>query len=698
MTVRGQSRTRGIPALLALLALVVTGCAATGPGPTVSGTPTPGDPSAAATQLAASAGAASVDVEARVTGDDDASSAGLIDAARAAGDIDEPTALAYRLWAQLGAPELPEQFRGARNSHDVALASRAQAALEDASADVQELLAPYLLRPANPESAFSSGGAPGFRRAGHAATGPLPRADEQSAAGPHRCASGWTSEATPGLPFRVWACTDMPDGGAADAIATVRDALARLDDAGIFATPPRGLGLPTPDDPTQDPTPGSDDLVDIYLLPDGWMAPYRESNERTIDAHAAAITMPAAPRTATSTSGYTMLGAYLLDHPEALAGVLAHEITHLQQFAHVSIDAGVNSDSGWFYEATADWARGRYVPEFATGYLPDLQNSALSLHDPDWRHGYAAAFWPLYMEQQLGPESIVAVWQSMVEVPADSRGGAAVAAINQQMNVQVAFAEFVLRLVNADLPGDPATPRFNEIDPQIPDGLLPEMPVRDIAERIVTIDSSGIPGLGYRFHRFTLTAPGGIGSVEIASDAHTATGTPLTIDALVRDPDGSYQRVSVEADGTTVCTGGDIILAVSNSSLVIEDAIAGFVTIAPTDDPGCSGAPPAADIAGGVDQAAACDALRELSLRAGRYADLALLPVTAEEVRADFDAFTPYYSAFPDELTLQVLVVRHAADTAAEQPAETAATILDDADVRAASDYIAGLYGRECHD
>lgn len=98
-----------------------------------------------------------------------------------------------------------------------------------------------------------------------------------------------------------------------------------------------------------------------------------------------------------------------------------------------------------------------------------------------------------------------------------------------------------------------------------------------------------------------------------------------------------------------------------------------------------------------VVDAASCDALRELSVRVGRYADRALLPVTADEIRADFNAFEPHSAAFPEKLIRQVRIVRMAAMAAADRDAASAADILDDVEVRTAGDYVTQLYWEACH-
>src|SRR5690625_6138379 len=84
---------------------------------------------------------------------------------------------------------------------------------------------------------------------------------------------------------------------------------------------PTGMGAPIPDVP--DNNGGNiDDLIDIYILPNGWMAPQRGANERLMDPDAAALTMRAEPTRGSTSSAYILLTSYLLQHPDALKRIV----------------------------------------------------------------------------------------------------------------------------------------------------------------------------------------------------------------------------------------------------------------------------------------------------------------------------------------------------------------------------------------
>src|SRR5699024_2689776 len=93
-----------------------------------------------------------------------------------------------------------------------------------------------------------------------------------------------------------------------------------------------------------------------------------------------------------------------------------------------------------------------------------------------------------------------------------------------------------------------------------------------------------------------------------------------------------------------------------------------------------------------------CEDLRMFSLRIGGIADLATLPVSSEDVADMFDLIDPYLNELPDGAPEQVEVLRAATQQAADKTADDAADILDDPDLRQASDGMDDLYAMYCVD
>jgi hypothetical protein len=83
-------------------------------------------------------------------------SQGLIAAALAAGEIDYPTSLMYRVWALFQAPELPEAYDGSGSvGEDTYLFLELSRVRGTLPAEIETAIAPYLVRPDDPTSIWS---------------------------------------------------------------------------------------------------------------------------------------------------------------------------------------------------------------------------------------------------------------------------------------------------------------------------------------------------------------------------------------------------------------------------------------------------------------------------------------------------------------------------------------------------------------
>ena len=548
----------------------------------------------------------------------------LVRDAVAGGRLDEPTGLMYRVWGQFNDPRLPQEYRGEAASHDAAALNRAVRELDTLPADVADGVRPYLLRPTDPQSAFSdrpddgSGGsqndgdsrddsnsagqattqgrqALGGQQAGWRWT----RASAPESAGGRQCPGDWQTRASDQVPFRVWVCGDRGEGTMDPAEAL--EAVIGIIDSTVpqMVEPvPEGMGPPKPDRPSDDPHPDSDDKIDIYLLDAGWLGPERRGEERSIDSRDAGVAITAGPFTSTGSSGFILIDAGVLEAggtgtDSELARTVVHEIFHVLQFAHHD-----HLDDLWFVEGTAAWAERYYLGgDFSAEHrrhLRIMQNDDALLaagSHPD--KPYATALWAMFMEQEAGAQSIFNTWQDL-----SGTGGGhedVLAAIDAQVPVETRFPEFVMRMLNANPAGNPIGTRFVHLDPSFPDDMLPPMPAHDLGEDALTIDHTGVPGLGYEYHIIYPDGPRDeTTGVSVTVDLEDE-GSPA-VEALVRDERGEYGRrtVRLTADGNEFCVTGILLLAVSNAHTDPGAALSGESTIERIDDLHCE--PPAGEL------------------------------------------------------------------------------------------------------
>lgn len=123
------------------------------------------------------------------------SSLELVDRGLENGEIDYPTALVYRAYADLEDDRLPEKYRGAPGAEAEDSSFFFDASADDLPADTKAALAPFLARPPDPISIHS-----------------VPsrvRAPDCPTIGGEHVENGWKSEIVTGVPIRVWIqCTE----------------------------------------------------------------------------------------------------------------------------------------------------------------------------------------------------------------------------------------------------------------------------------------------------------------------------------------------------------------------------------------------------------------------------------------------------------------------------------------------------------
>ena len=386
----------------------------------------------------------------------------LIERVLRAGQIDYPRSLAYRMWAFNVDPRLPEQFDGpGLGSEDESLDLDIRDAWPMLPAAIRAALAPYMVRPDDPASAYRAAGSAPVRAGARTAARKM-------------CPNSWTHADAALASVRVWDCSSGDP--AADA-AFLGGIAALFDEHWLAMT--RDMGLPTADDGA-----GGSASIDVYLLRESECMLRHEvcqDLEPSAPDKAAPLAraVRAAPYVARGSSEYSS-GYILLKRGLAVRGgpafesAVVHELFHILQFAHTirtaAWDDNMNRVHTFFTEASATWAEWVYLPaesaavhEWWSGtFMPE----PASLVVVDGRHEYASYIWPFFVQQERGgPEPIFAAW-----VGAESATGPADVeqALDAQLDFKTNFREFAVRNLNWIPPGNPLEKTFANLDARFP--------------------------------------------------------------------------------------------------------------------------------------------------------------------------------------------------------------------------------------
>lgn len=273
------------------------------------------------------------------------SSHDVIDGARDLGLLNSDRALVYKLMATLRQPGLPAVFRGDGGRTDATAAmAEARRRLPRMSPALRRKLRPLLLPPM-------------YRRAAAARKARTPRA-KAAAFDPCKArVSEWRSVKATGIPVRVWWHGDRRDERDARRIA---GALERE----IWPKLTSLLGKPLSD--AHKLCSGVDAAVDVYLEPLG-------------------STRDGAASTFGTSCGRSP--SWVLLHPRAPGGVIAHEFMHVLQFAHAR--SAPCEDWSYLNDATATWAEDYVYPHGQTEHhRPYLE----LLADPHVVFGYGDGY------------------------------------------------------------------------------------------------------------------------------------------------------------------------------------------------------------------------------------------------------------------------------------------------------------------
>lgn len=515
-------------------------------------------------------------------------SAELIADALDAGEIDEPTSWLYRTWLLFGDPQLPDDFIGEDAPYEYGLLAQLRDQLDELPKEIRAQVEPYLLRPDDPLSAFTA------PAEGNPNASPVAFVKETESAKkktpPKKCGTNWLTVAVVGLPFRVWACDDP------DALAglTADEALDFVSDILIEYAPEMiaDIGELIPDDPNQQAGEIRDDLIDVYALPTGWLTPYR-ANYSTAPPYA--ITVQSPPYVGNTTSSYILVSLDHSDDQRLFERIMVHELFHV---FHNTFHSNLNAP--WWTEGVAEWAASYYVRpdserlyQARMEYLMDIVAPSILLEGEFEK--YAAYIWPLFMEQEVGAEAVLDSVRALASLPAGAGTEAVIAVLDQQLPMSANYPELALRLVNMQYPGDPISPRFQDLDAHFPAQRPPRMDEFTLGEDPVELNASAMYGLGYRDYYIAVEEPpdhpadAGV-LVRVSGQVVTGSGLAPVLQALVRDPDGEYSRVQLaySGDGATVCVDEEMVLVLANNSTEKLDLTDGTITLQRLDGEPCS--------------------------------------------------------------------------------------------------------------
>lgn len=323
------------------------------------------------------------------------SSFDLIDQAQTAGQLDEVTALEYRVFATFGDPRLPAAYRGDQTgvTESQALEDLGNR-LDSLPAEAQSLLAPFLLPPAYQGSwaaPLAQAGPPGIRTLAKPLCGGT-------------LAPGWEAINDPAGKVKVW--YDSSVAGDRDRADTIDFAInneiwpALVDRLGMKAPPSDAKTIGCD---------GGDGRLDVYVANiQAYGAAGRQDNN---------LGETFGSRCDGATPSYILISHALTGN--ALKATVAHEFMHALQYAYNN-KSGCNPDYTWLHEATATWAEDYVYPAYNTEQVyasPFLNNPEKPLNHPSQSgeatyRDYGSYLFFQFLAHTLGPATIRQTWEA----------------------------------------------------------------------------------------------------------------------------------------------------------------------------------------------------------------------------------------------------------------------------------------------
>ncbi len=530
------------------------------------------------------------------------SSLTLIAKALAAGVIDYPTSLLYRAYAQFGDARLPDAYQGDLLEEDSTLQREYTASAGTLPASIKALLSPFMVRPDVAVSAWSV-----------YATAHMPSGIQGNTA--TTCTGQWASATStaPGVNAKVWATCD------ANSDADITYVLGLIND--LWKPETDLMGQPIPD--LGGPDNGGGPEIDFYLV--NPLTSTIQGRINQIPLGAVGVTWASSPYTDFKSSAYILLPRDL-KHSSGFKDTIAHEFFHVLQAAHNATITSQNGKVWWFSEASATWAGAHFVPQtsaidhtnYRNGFNNDYQHSMLSLNadgvpgSREWDHLYMAYIWPFFMDQELGPQAIVNVWND-IEYGSSSfttSGADAMKVIDKILPFNHYFQIFEIRNLNMELPpNDIIHPRFVDHDPNFPDNLAPFimndpsgyqgqiLSVGGLTNPGMTV-SLGVPSLVPVYYHYAVPTNGQQVEITIPKTSNSA----IQLSLLAKARGGAWSQKDLTGmTKVKLCNVEDLYLAIGNINLTPLATAPASYTIRALDLPcTCSEFAQVQQVSGGV--------------------------------------------------------------------------------------------------
>jgi hypothetical protein len=536
---------RSIAALASMAVLVAVACDQPKPSQTAQAVATPVTTAAAATFVPTQT-AEPIPSAAPVN----PSSMDLIVAAEQSGAIDDPTAIMYRLFAEVADSRLPEQYRS-DPIEDLAATDIARADFDSYPADIQAAILPLLVRPTSPDSYWAQDG-------GTASAQTVAFHSTRSAA--TNCVNGWiTRPADAPAKALVWGqCgAGVPD---ATVLGVVQEAARYIGELWGPETSLMGKEpIPDQHDPNVrfDAPEAGDGLHDLYFVTGKstrWV--------RTMDSTGLGVnreTYPTIGGPGAAKASYSVFEQGAAGSGVRLKSVIAHEFFHALERSWNS-DGVITNPMFWLVEANAQWAEHHFVPAarsqrtYPFFFEFRAAGDSLSSVNP-YRNGYLSWMWPLFIEQEKGAATIGAMWKGLAGKTGFT---ATMNTVDSFLPFQTRFRDFAVRVWNEQLlPGDPVKPRFQDLDTTFPVGRPPA--ARQQADYTIPAEEPSEPP-----HEFPTTLPSLWANYRILkpdAEVHQVVldfsgltpQSALDVDILLKIKDKDWERRKLDPTKTRFC-------------------------------------------------------------------------------------------------------------------------------------------------
>ena len=389
----------------------------------------------------------------------------LIADALARGEIDYETSLIYRAYALVGDPRLPVQYLGNFTfiEDGTSLFVEILRNQDELSQETLDALAPFMARPNDPTSIYSTGFS-----GGEGTPKRIPYTEN------------WVSALAANGFARAWVPTSIDDETPAEQLvikfASVIDEVWPIlfDEGGLLKQPLKD----TPGVPSNQVNP--DAAIDIYFVDftiiDPRLAECR-TNPKNIRCNTNGIlgyARPIDPMEGQKSSGYAVVdtrdwAVSDIDGPvsDEFVGVVAHELYHIGQFGYN------RRETTWLMESTATWGEFTVLKELGRSadgvraFLDGFYNRThRRLYHTGNQHEYSAYLYPLFTQMERDRSVVEAVWNTVIAKPPQGAN-----AFDSVIPFRGNFAEFALRNWNQE----PVKPLYLTIDEGFPDWLVPPL-------------------------------------------------------------------------------------------------------------------------------------------------------------------------------------------------------------------------------